>query len=84
MFKDTLPDKPASAPVSPDKATPKQAPKPVQWKLYKGEKACVPGPGGVILEVTNENLNNPKMIIALTRIEADRGVQLFGKVFVKK
>ena len=81
MF-DQLPDKPKSAPVSQDKAAAK-APKPVEWKLAKGVKACIPA-FGTMIEVTNENVNNPKMIATLTRIEADRGVVLFGNVFVKK
>lgn len=64
------------------KYTPKAAPKPVKWKLAKGDRADIPSPFGLV-RVTNENLQNPKVLKMLSVIEAQRGIRLFGVVFVQ-
>ncbi len=62
------------------KAVPaKVEPKPVRWKLYKGQRILIPG----LFEVSNDNLNNPSVIASIAMHEARTGHQLFGKVFVK-
>lgn len=62
------------------KATPKaKAPK---WKTHNGRDQHIPSPFGMV-KVTEADLSNPKIIAMLTEVEKQRGIRLFGTVFVK-
>lgn len=81
---ETVVEQKAKAKVEPVSAPAVKASKPVQWKLVKGRCQSVPMGGGQMLDVTNDNVNDPAMIAAITKIEAMMGRRLFGVVFVQK
>lgn len=57
-----------------------KAPKAVRYKLAKGKGLKIPGVG---FDVTNENVNDPNVLLIITKAEGRTGNKYIGRAIVE-